>query len=452
MGLVQAGRLDLGVRSITLAAHRSKDTGSACRIIAATAEQGMQTDTVDGDPAGSLHCARPTAEMRWRRALQGLLGLAILQLFLALPCAAAVYQCVGSDGSRSYSDAPCGPTAKAMQIQGAASAIPTASSGPQIQSALYASPRNRRALDVTAQLRSTCQDTPGACTLICGNQLAGDPDFGQTKYCSIRYRCGEAAHELQISEGQSTTLVCSAPAPTATDVEGSSASTTPPNPAVAGPAPVEPPGSVVTVAGPQAASTTYARLSPRSSAGFAYYVLSFYWRATLCAEHPQADQCRVPGQNGWVLNGLWPHTDYASPVRCAVHLAVPDAVIQSMADLFPTRALVEQEWAEHGSCTGLDPRRYFETVRRAYESIKLPAFSYANAPLQRREYDLERDFRFVNQGLEADFTCTNDSSPKLAEARVCLAQDLSGLRCSGDVILSSCRAAYMAVPSMIPGH
>jgi len=47
--------------------------------------------------------------------------------------------------------------------------------------------------------------------LSCGNQLAGDPDFGQRKYCRVVYVCaGGKAQELRIEEGERATLKCSA--------------------------------------------------------------------------------------------------------------------------------------------------------------------------------------------------------------------------------------------------
>lgn len=45
----------------------------------------------------------------------------------------------------------------------------------------------------------------------CGNQLAGDPDFGQRKYCRIAYVCaGGRVQVLQIQEGERSTLSCPA--------------------------------------------------------------------------------------------------------------------------------------------------------------------------------------------------------------------------------------------------
>jgi uncharacterized membrane protein len=79
----------------------------------------------------------------------------------------------------------------------------------EIRSAVYASPRNGRAFDVTSQLNSQCSAAPGSCVVNCGNQLAGDPDFGQRKYCKILYQCADrTTQELRIEEGERATLRC----------------------------------------------------------------------------------------------------------------------------------------------------------------------------------------------------------------------------------------------------
>jgi Predicted membrane protein (DUF2339) len=80
---------------------------------------------------------------------------------------------------------------------------------PQIASATYASPRNGRSLDVTTEVRSQCQAGVAGCVVVCNNDLAGDPDFGQGKTCEIHYQCGEnPAQTLRIPEGRREWVRC----------------------------------------------------------------------------------------------------------------------------------------------------------------------------------------------------------------------------------------------------
>ena len=37
----------------------------------------------------------------------------------------------------------------------------------------------------------------------------------------------------------------------------------------------------------------------------------------------------------------------------------------SMLDLMPAPGLIFNEWKKHGTCSGLCPRGYFETIRKA---------------------------------------------------------------------------------------
>jgi Domain of unknown function (DUF4124) len=131
--------------------------------------------------------------------------------FLAVPLAAAtIYKCVAPDGSISYSGTPCATNAASSTVQTAGPAPSSRSgSGPDIQNATYVSPRNGRMFDLTSQLRSLCSSATGVCLVSCGNQLAGDPDFGQRKYCRISYRCSDGtSQELQAQEGESLNLSC----------------------------------------------------------------------------------------------------------------------------------------------------------------------------------------------------------------------------------------------------
>lgn len=91
-------------------------------------------------------------------------------------------------------------------------ALPSAASPtPDIQIAIYASPRTGRSFDVTHQLQASCLATPGSCLVTCGNQLAGDPDFGTPKLCRIVYDChGGDAQDVQLQEGEHAALSCPA--------------------------------------------------------------------------------------------------------------------------------------------------------------------------------------------------------------------------------------------------
>jgi hypothetical protein len=80
---------------------------------------------------------------------------------------------------------------------------------PQILRASYGSPRVGRAFDVTRMLQGACPRGSDSCRVACGNQLAGDPDFGHVKSCQITFQCsGRPAQNLTMQEGRNLTLAC----------------------------------------------------------------------------------------------------------------------------------------------------------------------------------------------------------------------------------------------------
>jgi Domain of unknown function (DUF4124) len=80
---------------------------------------------------------------------------------------------------------------------------------PQILQASYGSSRLGRAFDVTNVLEAACRRGSDSCKVACGNQLAGDPDFGQVKYCQITFQCGgHPTQSVRMQEGRSLTLAC----------------------------------------------------------------------------------------------------------------------------------------------------------------------------------------------------------------------------------------------------
>jgi uncharacterized membrane protein len=101
------------------------------------------------------------------------------------------------------------PATEPVQTPSAALATFSVPPAPRIVRAIYASPRGGRQFDVTQQLRASCANAPTSCMVTCGNQLAGDPDFGIRKRCEIAYRCGSAGTQsVQVLEGENLTLTC----------------------------------------------------------------------------------------------------------------------------------------------------------------------------------------------------------------------------------------------------
>src|SRR5579872_6774258 len=113
---------------------------------------------------------------------------------------------------------------------------------------------------------------------------------------------------------------------------------------------------------------------------FDFYVLSLSWAPSFCdaaferapdqAPPPECGQRAVP----FVVHGLWPQYETGFPEFCQQPAPRLDrSVVSSMLDLMPAPRLIFNEWDRHGSCSGLSPRAYFETVRKARALVKIPS-------------------------------------------------------------------------------
>ena len=74
-----------------------------------------------------------------------------------------------------------------------------------------------------------------------------------------------------------------------------------------------------------------------------------------------------------MVHGLWPQYENGFPEFCQVPAPRLDRnIVSSMLDLMPAPRLIFHEWDKHGTCSGLNPRGYFETVRKARALVKIP--------------------------------------------------------------------------------
>ena len=183
---------------------------------------------------------------------------------------------------------------------------------------------------------------------------------------------------------------------------------------------------------------------------FDYYLLSLSWSPAYCQSSPGASECNGPRRYGFIVHGLWPQNEQGWPEHCDVHRAVPDEVVQGIADVMPARGLVYHEWSAHGTCSGLEPAAYFELVRRAFAGVTIPpdllrpAQSIERSPAAIAAAFLRANPRLPGPSLVV--TCSGQDAPRLREIHFCLARDLTPRACSADVARASCRASEVIIP------
>jgi ribonuclease T2 len=104
------------------------------------------------------------------------------------------------------------------------------------------------------------------------------------------------------------------------------------------------------------------------------------------------------------VHGLWPQYTKGFPEYCQVPAPRLDrGIVSSMLDLMPAPHLIFNEWDRHGTCSGVSPRAYFETVRKARAVVKIPPdYIDLQAPLSVSPAAVGDAFIKANPGLTQD--------------------------------------------------
>lgn len=171
---------------------------------------------------------------------------------------------------------------------------------------------------------------------------------------------------------------------------------------------------------------------------FDYYVLALSWSPSWCRAEGQregADQCDPRRDLGFVVHGLWPQYERGWPSNCRSPARGPSRrETRAMADIMGSSGLAWHQWRKHGRCSGLDAGQYFDLLRQAAGSIRLPP------PLEDADRDLmlsaravEDAFIAANPGLGRDGITVTCRARALQEVRICLTRDLQPRDCGADV-------------------
>jgi ribonuclease T2 len=181
---------------------------------------------------------------------------------------------------------------------------------------------------------------------------------------------------------------------------------------------------------------------------FDYYVLSLSWAPTYCLTHPDdGPECSGKGY-GFVLHGLWPQYDAGGyPESCPTEFGLSAAAAAKGRTIYPSERLMQHEWKEHGTCSGLDAREYFNMADRATAVIKVPTALEAPRFAQRLTAErIANLFQEANRQLPEGAIALTCNRAELSEVRVCLTRDLK-LRSCGRGVHSNCPRVPLAIPA-----
>ena len=189
---------------------------------------------------------------------------------------------------------------------------------------------------------------------------------------------------------------------------------------------------------------------------FDFYVLSLSWSPSFCDaagnRGRRQPQC-ASRPYSFVVHGLWPQYERGFPQWCQQPAPrLPRSIMTSMLDLMPAPQLIYHEWDEHGTCSGLEPGAYFDTVRKARAAVKVPPqYSDLTSPLTVSPDEVAAAFVAVNDGLTANAMAIECDNRRLREVRICLSKDLAFRECP-NLARRTCRRPVVTMPPVRGGR
>ena len=172
---------------------------------------------------------------------------------------------------------------------------------------------------------------------------------------------------------------------------------------------------------------------------FDFYVLSLSWSPDYCASPAGARdrfQCAGPRKYGFVVHGLWPQFERGWPEACTTdQLKVPLPLKRDVLEIMPSERLMNHEWRKHGTCSGLTPKQYFESILATWANVRIPPElkSLTAEHVEFSPADLERKFVAANPGLNAGMVSVDCTGRFLKEVQVCFDKNLKFRACSAQV-------------------
>src|SRR5215204_3392529 len=190
---------------------------------------------------------------------------------------------------------------------------------------------------------------------------------------------------------------------------------------------------------------------------FDFYVLALSWSPSFCeaaAERGNSGRSQVQCERpySFVVHGLWPQYERGFPEYCQRPSPRLDRnIVSSMLDLMPAPGLIFNEWDKHGTCSGLQPRAYFETIRKARAAIRIPEqFLEPSEHKMVAPDEVEDAFVKANPGLSASAIAVTCDTRRLSEVRICINKELQFRACE-EVDRRSCRRDKVVMPPMRGG-
>jgi len=187
--------------------------------------------------------------------------------------------------------------------------------------------------------------------------------------------------------------------------------------------------------------------SESAKGDFDFYVLAMSWSPTFCEDDTRnSSQCNGRRPYGFVAHGLWPQYEKGWPENCNVSARVSDRTVNEMLPIMPAKGLIFHQWKKHGTCSGMQPDAYFDTVQDAWRKVKIPTtFDGLSREVNVKPRVIEEAFMEVNPALRDNMISIQCNRKRLREVRVCFDKDLNFRQCSKEV-QRECRDNTVRMP------
>jgi ribonuclease T2 len=182
---------------------------------------------------------------------------------------------------------------------------------------------------------------------------------------------------------------------------------------------------------------------PTPTGNFDYYLFTLSWSPEYCHGHPNAQQCGG-AHPGFVVHGLWPQFNNGQwPSACSSEPGLSNP--SSMLDIMPDPRLIQHEWTTHGTCSGLSADQYFDVIRKAYNSIRIPSSLVSPSRTTTRSADdIKQMFTDANPGMSSEDIAVSCHNRYLSAVELCLAKNLHPTACQA---VRDCTANSIRIPA-----
>jgi ribonuclease T2 len=173
---------------------------------------------------------------------------------------------------------------------------------------------------------------------------------------------------------------------------------------------------------------------------FDFYLLDMPWGPEFCSIADVSSQCRP--QRSFVVHGLWAqNNDGSYPVFCSDEPGPTKP--ETNLDITPDLQLLRHEWAKHGTCSDVGPKRFFTMEHDAFYSLDIPvAFEDIDHEISMSPGEILELFYKANPKLPEGSLVVSCRNDEFTAMEACFTTSLKAMACLG---LHSCTRPLLKI-------